>query len=154
MQALSVEQYDRLRHLGRCYWQRHATTIKRSPLRNPRLSVDALCFQPLSISPPFEGKQEQNEPLLVGALVTPVSLSLAILPSAGEVWPGDGKRRVFELPDGRYPFHAERVDDTQWLWRCPLIEDLRDLESQQEANRLAQRLLDRVMTPTSGDSGP
>ncbi|GGX79480.1 hypothetical protein GCM10007160_03440 [Litchfieldella qijiaojingensis] len=144
MQALGVEQYARLQHLARCYEHRHARTMEQSPQRNPCLTVDALCFQPLPGS--------EATGALVGTLLTPISLSLAIVPPEGETMPSEGERRVIELPGGRYPFQAERVDDRVWLWRCPLLDDLRDLETLQEANRLAQQLLDRVMTPAVDDS--
>lgn len=149
MQALGVEQYARLQRLARNYQHRHAQAIKQSPERNPRLGVDALCFQPLPGQPrDEEGPSEE----LVGALITPLSLSLAIVPSPGETMPAEGQRRLVSLPGGRYPFQAERIDDETWLWRCPLLDDLRDLETLQDANRLAQHLLDRVMTPAVDDS--
>lgn len=147
MQVLGVEQYDRLRQLARDYWRQHAGTFKRSPGRNPRLGVDALCFQPL----PEQSSQGLIDGALVGALLTPISLSLAILPAVGQTFPGEGERWIVELPDGHYPFHAEAVGEGLWLWRCPLLDNLRDLESLQEASQLAQRLLDRVMTPTPRD---
>ncbi len=42
---------------------------------------------------------------------------------------------------------AERLDATQWCWRCELLDDLSDIESLQEASRLAQRLMDKVLAP-------
>ncbi|MFC3285362.1 [NiFe]-hydrogenase assembly chaperone HybE [Litchfieldella rifensis] len=143
MQALGVEQYARLQRLARGYQHRHAQAIKRSSERNPRLGVDALCFQPL----PGQHRDGDVGEELVGALITPLSLSLAIVPPPGEAMPAEGQRRLVSLPGGRYPFHAEPIDDETWLWRCPLLDDLSDLDSLQDANRLAQHLLERVMTP-------
>lgn len=145
MQALSVEQYARLQRLAHCYQHRHARTIKASSKRNPHLSVDALCFQPLA-------EPHGEKSALIGALLTPLALSLAIVPPEGETMPVEGERCVVSLPGGRYPFWAERLDDREWLWRCPLLDDLRDLDTLQEANRLAQQLLERVMTPSVDDS--
>lgn len=133
MQALSVDDYARLQHLVRRYQQRFATEIYRSPRRNPHLNVDLLCFQP------FAGE-------LCGALLTPLSLSLALVsPTPGD-FAAASVRRV-ALPGGSYPFAPVDLGDGEGLWACELLDDLSDLDSLAEANRLAQHLLARVMTP-------
>jgi hypothetical protein len=147
MQALSPEQYDRLRRLAKAWQQQSADSLKASPRYNPRLTVDALCFQRRGFQ--SRGFQRRDD-YLVGALVTPVSLSLVLVPADTEVPPpAPGTRQTFTLPSGRYPFVAEPLAPPLWLWRCELLDDLSDLASLQEASRLAQQLMDRVMTPVS-----
>ncbi|SDK84536.1 Protein of unknown function [Franzmannia pantelleriensis] len=134
MQALSVEQYARLQQLARAYQHRCAATIKRHPARNPRLAVDLLCFQPLP---------DSDE--LVGALITPISLSLAVVSDSPRALRDDMPRRWLALPGGEYPLEPLALGESDGLWQCPLLDDLSDLESLHEANRLAQHLLERVL---------
>jgi len=144
MQSLSPEQYERLRRLA-VAWQRHqGEALKGMAGYNPRLAVDALCFQALEATSP-DGTEAAY---LAGALVTPVSLSLVLVPvEEAAVPPESSERQRFTLPSGRYPFTAECLADSLWLWRCELLDDLSDLDSMQEASRLAQQLMERVMTP-------
>ncbi|MFG6179064.1 [NiFe]-hydrogenase assembly chaperone HybE [Halomonas sp. THAF12] len=138
MQALTAEQYDRLARLAQAWQREHLVAAKVEPHFNPRLGVDALCFQPWTTDQGHHG--------LLGALITPVSLSLVWMPNDAErpaQAPGD--RLVLALPSGRYPFHAERLGDDMRLWRCPLLDDLSDLESLAHGSRLAQRLMEQVM---------
>lgn len=138
MQALSPEQYSRLRQLADAWVRRHLKSAKRDPCFNPRLGADALCFQPL-------------EDHLLGALITPVSLSMAMLPQDTEALaPDDGATRHVALPSGNYAFVAERLEAGIWFWRCRVLDDLSDVESLQHASRLAQRLMERIMTPDDG----
>lgn len=135
MQALSPEQYGRLRQLADAWTRHHFKAAKQEPHFNPRLGVDALCFQPLGDE-------------LLGALITPVSLSLAMLPQDPEALPSDdGATRRVALPSGDYLFAAERLEPGIGFWRCQVLDDLSDVESLQQASRLAQQLMERVMTP-------
>ncbi|WP_165789462.1 [NiFe]-hydrogenase assembly chaperone HybE [Billgrantia endophytica] len=144
MQALTPEQYERLRDLAAAWQQQQGRGMKASPHYNPRLTVDALCFQEL----PASLDDTLRERYLVGALVTPVSLSLALVPvEADRPSPEPESRRRFALPSGCYPFAVERLGAPLWLWRCELMTDLSDIGSLHEASRLAQQLMDRVMTP-------
>ncbi len=144
MQALTPDQYERLRDLAAAWQQQQGRALKEMAHYNPRLSVDALCFQVL----PEDQADEEETTYLAGALVTPVSLSLLLVPAEnGAPPPEPGTRRRFALPSGRYPFVAERPNPSVWLWRCELIDDLSDLDSLQEASRLAQRMMDKVMRP-------
>ncbi|WP_170064087.1 [NiFe]-hydrogenase assembly chaperone HybE [Halomonas heilongjiangensis] len=136
MQALSPEQYARLRELADAWTGRHLKAAKRDPRFNPRLTADALCFQ-------------RHGDHLLGALVTPLSLSLVLLPEASPP-PAQSTRRV-SLPSGDYAFRAEQLDETLWLWRCELLDDLSDLGSREAASRLAQQLMERVMAPAAPD---
>lgn len=138
MQALRLEQYGRLRQLADAWTRRHLKSAKREPHYNPRLGADALCFQPV-------------DDQLLGALLTPVSLSLAMLPLDPEVLaPDDGATRHVELPSGGYIFVAERLETGIWFWRCQVLDDLSDVESLQQASRLAQQLMERIMTHDDG----
>lgn len=135
MQALSPEQYGRLRRFADAWTRRHFRSAKREPHFNPRLGTDALCFQTV-------GDQ------LLGALITPVSLSLAMLPQDPEALPpDDGTMRRVALPSGDYRFAAERLEPDIWFWHCQVLDDLTDIESLPQASRLAQQLMERIMTP-------
>lgn len=134
MQALSGDQYERLSRLAAAYQQRHADDFKTAARRNPNLWVDALCFQ-------------QHGDALIGVLVTPLVLLLARIALAGEenkVQSGD--RRIVELPSGRYLLSAECLD-AEVMWQCELLDDLSALSGPTEASRLAQQVMERVMTP-------
>ncbi|WP_157955124.1 [NiFe]-hydrogenase assembly chaperone HybE [Halomonas denitrificans] len=157
MQALSAAQYARLGRLAEAWTRRYLKAAKAEPHFNPRLAVDALCFQPHPLPDGRHG--------LLGALVTPVSLSLVLVVDDDEAAPpgepADAPRLTLDLPSGRYPFawepvgegdeegHAENDDSLvpEGCWRCALLTDLSDLDSRQAASRLAQQLMERVMTP-------
>lgn len=144
MQSLTHDQYQRLFQLAKAWQRERSDAFKGSPNYNPRLTCDALCFQELLL----EEAETAPGRYLAGALVTPVSLSLVLLPGdATAAMPNEEGPCDFMLPSGRYPFMAERLDATQWCWRCELLDDLSDIESLQEASRLAQRLMDKVLAP-------
>lgn len=146
MQILSPAQYERLRCLAVAWQRQQGADLKEQPNYNPRLMVDAICFQ--SLEPVSSESDGADAAYLAGALVTPVSLSLVLVPREEATSPpAMGERQRFTLPSGRYSFTAERLSDALWLWRCELLDDLSDLNSRQEASRLAQQLMDRVMTP-------
>ncbi len=145
MLALTPEQYQRLNEMAQAWKRRHSAAFEASPGRNPQLDVDALCFQGLS----GPDKETEGSGYLVGALISPVSLSLVLFPVlASATPPAHGERRAFELPSGRYPFVAEVLEEGIWLWRCELLDDLSDLETREDGSRLAQRLMAKVMAPT------
>ncbi|MFY0990322.1 [NiFe]-hydrogenase assembly chaperone HybE [Halomonas sp. C05BenzN] len=135
MQPPSPEEYARLRELAAAWTRSHLKAAKRDPRFNPVLVADALCFQ-------RHGDQ------LLGALVTPLSLSLVVLPDAEASPPPEGEAtRGLSLPSGDYRFHARRLGDGHWLWACELLDDLSDVASRESASRLAQQLMERVMAP-------
>lgn len=139
MHALTADQYDRLRRLAMAWERRFPAAARSEAGGNASLGVDALCFQPQEMPGGQRG--------LLGALITPVSLSLALVPEADdEAFPGEGARLTLELPSGRYPFRAVSLGVGAWLWQCELLDDLSDLDSVQEGSRLAQRMMDQVMT--------
>lgn len=140
MHALTPEQYQRLRRLAEAWTARHLRESKALPQFNPRLAADALCFQNYRL--PEHGEQ------LVGALVTPVSLWLVMLPvTDADPKPTPGERCTLSLPSGRYPMDAVALGEEVACWRLVLLDDLTDVASRQDASRLAQRLMERVMAP-------
>ena len=143
MLAPTPAQYQRLEEMAQAWKQAQGGEALRSIAgANPRLDVDALCFQL------YSADESSGPSMLVGALISPVSLSLVLFPLfASDAAPAAGERRAFALPSGRYPFVAEVLDEGVWLWRCELLDDLSDLTSREEGSRLAQRLMDQVMTP-------
>ncbi|SDJ32486.1 [NiFe]-hydrogenase assembly chaperone HybE [Billgrantia gudaonensis] len=144
MQSLSLDQYERLRRLATTWEQDRREELAAASNANSRLSVDTLCFQTFDAGP----EQGHEQAYLAGALITPVSLSLVLVPAEpGNPAPQPGRRQAFGFPSGRYPFTAECLSDGTWLWRCELLDDLSDLDAAEEASRLAQRLMERVMTP-------
>ncbi|PAU79165.1 [NiFe]-hydrogenase assembly chaperone HybE [Halomonas salipaludis] len=138
MQSLTVEQYARLQQLARRYQHRCAASIKRHPARNPRLGVDLLCFQPLP--EPHAGDE------LLGALITPISLALCVVSATPVAVRDDMPRRWLALPGGEYPLVPLALGEDDGLWHCPLLDDVSDLASLHEANRLAQHMVERVLS--------
>ncbi|MGM0785765.1 MAG: [NiFe]-hydrogenase assembly chaperone HybE [Pseudomonadota bacterium] len=144
MQSLSLDQYERLRRLAATWEQDRQEELATAAHANLRLSVDTLCFQAFAPCP----EQRPEEAYLAGALITPLSLSLVLVPAeSAAAAPQPGQQQAFRFPSGRYPFTAECLSDGAWLWRCELLDDLSDLDAAEEASRLAQRLMERVMTP-------
>lgn len=139
MRALTPEQYVELRRLAHSWERRYLRQAKEMPGYNPRLGVDALCFSSVSL--------EASNDYLLGALITPLSLSLVMVPAAdsGECPAGDAVRRV-RLPSGEYPLTPLSLDGDDWVWRCELLDDLSDVDSLQQGSRLAQRLMTSVMS--------
>ncbi|MGM0536158.1 MAG: [NiFe]-hydrogenase assembly chaperone HybE [Pseudomonadota bacterium] len=141
MQALTADQYARLRQLAATWNHSHLKVAKRDSRFNPRLGVDALCFQPRRLDDQRHG--------LLGALITPVSLSLVLVIDEPAAAVPDALHLTLSLPSGRYPFVLETLGEGNWWWRCELLDDLSDVGSLQDASRLAQQLMERVMTPAS-----
>ncbi|MDR5902159.1 [NiFe]-hydrogenase assembly chaperone HybE [Halomonas icarae] len=147
MHALTPDQYQRLRRLAEAWTASHLRESKSLPQFNPLLAADALCFQCYRL--PEHGEQ------LVGALVTPVSLWLVMLPErANAPLPVAGERCTLTLPSGRYPMEAVALGDEVACWRLILLDDLTDVASRQDASRLAQRLMERVMAGDEGAQAP
>ncbi|HET8790178.1 MAG TPA: [NiFe]-hydrogenase assembly chaperone HybE [Modicisalibacter sp.] len=139
MQALSGAQYERLSRLAAAYQQHHADDFKADARRNPHLGVDALCFQPYGDA-------------LIGVLITPLALLLARIALVDEKHAAaSGDRHVVELPSGRYLLSAESLD-TEVVWLCELLDDLSALSGPMEASKLAQQVMDRIMTPADDNA--
>ena len=142
MQALGIEDYRRLERLAREWLKQHAAEYKAAANRNSSLGVDALCFQAMGDE-------------LIGVLVTPLSLSLVVLPGRSSPnEPNDAAyRRIVTLPSGQYAFLPTILSEGgEQLWYCKLLDDMAALQGPGEACRLAQRVMQRVMTPVE-DTG-
>ncbi|WP_030072882.1 [NiFe]-hydrogenase assembly chaperone HybE [Halomonas alkaliantarctica] len=141
MRTLAPHDYERLADLAVHYRDIHLRSMKQKHHFNPRLGVDALCFQFLEA--PFK---EQQESLLVGALITPCAMWLVALPSAIQQGPLTTTLRL-KLPSGVYSLTLEQLPDGNALYKRIVLEDLTDLDSMQEAARLAQRMMGQLMVP-------
>ena len=146
MRALTPEQYARLQRLAEAWTRAHLRDAKTSPGFNPRLAADALCFQ--RHDDPLLGEQ------LVGALVTPVSLWLVMVPAdEPDEMPASGSRHWLSLPSGDYPLEAVSLGEGDWCHRLALLDDLSDVVSRQAASRLAPQLMERVMAGDESGGG-
>lgn len=139
MQALSREQYQWLESLAQAYLRQHGREYRTAEKRNPRLGVDALCFQ-------------HHGEAMLGVLITPLSLSLLWVPLHDNVSRPSVRSRIVTLPSGRYPFVREVLHNGAILWRCELLDDLSTLDGPSDASRLAQHLMQCVMAPADNDA--
>lgn len=138
MQALTSEQYAQLRQLAKSWEHRYLRLAKQQEGFNPRLAADALCFQPL---PQDDGER------LVGALITPLSLALILVPADDSDYPSLATTHWLSLPSGDYPLTPLALDANDWVWQCTLLDDVSDITSLQHGSQLAQRLMTSLMTP-------
>jgi len=145
MQALTAEQYARVNQLAKAWRDCHLKAAKREPHFNPRLSVDALCFQPQRLP---DGRQG-----LLGALVTPLSLSLVVVADGVAGASPLPTTLPLALPAGHFVLEREALGEHDGYWRCELLADLSDIETLQAGSRLAQQLMERVMTPAAPQGG-
>lgn len=137
MQALTPEQYAGLRQLVSRWECRYLRAAKQQAEFNPRLTTDALCFQPL---------HQDGAEMLVGALITPLSLALILVPTAGSECPLPETVRWLSLPAGEYPLTPLALDVGDWVWHCVLLDDVSDINSLEQGSRLAQQLMTSLMT--------
>ncbi len=130
------EEYLALADMAREYRDTHLVALKQLSHYNPRLGVDALCFQRLH--------DENDTAWLVGALITPCALWLLALPAGhGAAMPKAGEYRLV-LPAGHYRLERHAFGRQAWYQRR-ILDDLGELGSMQEAARLAQQLMARLM---------
>lgn len=148
----SGEEYAMLADMARAYRDVHLVTLKASEHYNPHLGVDALCFQRLT-GPDDTGPG--GEALLAGALITPCALWLvALCPDHSADAGAAADERLLTLPSGAYRLYRHAFAERVWYQRR-ILDDLRDLGSMQEAARLAQQLMARLLTsPADGDRAP
>lgn len=137
MQTLTAQQYASLTELAKQYRDVHIHSLKQVDYFNPRLAVDALCFQPL--------EQQGGDTLLVGALITPCAMWLVALPSDSSHEEPLANTMALDLPSGRYSLSYEQLLDGSKLYKRIILDDLSDLVSMQEAAQLAQRMMMRIM---------
>lgn len=135
MRTLAAQEYARLAELALHYRDAHLRSMKQADHYNPRLGVDALCFQPW---------EEEHASLLVGALITPCAMWLVAVPHLDQHDPLGNVLRL-NLPSGHYSLSCEQLPNGSELYKRVILEDLSDLESMQEAARLAQRMMMQLM---------
>ncbi|MYL23995.1 [NiFe]-hydrogenase assembly chaperone HybE [Halomonas alkaliantarctica] len=139
MQALSADEYALLSAHARSYRDAHLKALKKQPEYNPKLGVDALCFQ-----------RWQDEVLggegRIGALISPCALSLVAIPAASVLQQAP-ESLLLSLPSGRYRLHHCLFGEFAWYQR-QILTDLRGIESMQGAAKLAQQLMERLMRPS------
>lgn len=141
MQSLTPQQYQYLAALAQAYRDVHLRLIKGTSHYNPRLGVDVLCFEPLNAT-------VNGASLLVGALFTPCELWLVVVPEQAMLTAPLDETLSFELPSGHYRLDLERLPGGYDIYKRRILDDLSDLESMQDAARLAQQMMSRLMART------
>lgn len=136
MQTLTADEYTFLSELAKAYRDVHLPAIKQKSDWNPRLGVDALCFQ------------HHDAELMVGALITPCELWLVAVPDQSQLTKPLADSLTLSLPSGAYQLSLERLPGGYELYKRAILRDLSELESMQEAARLAQQMMARLMQPT------
>lgn len=135
MQTLSAAEYAFLAELAKAYRDVHLPVLKQAGGWNPRLGVDALCFQ-------HHGVEH-----MVGALITPCELWLVAVPNQAQHTDPLADTLTLALPSGNYRLSLERLPDGHELYKRIILHDLGELDSMQEAARLAQQMMARLMQP-------
>ncbi|MDR5898221.1 [NiFe]-hydrogenase assembly chaperone HybE [Halomonas vilamensis] len=140
MQTLTADEYAALAERARNYRDARLKTLKKQTEYNPKLGVDALCFQRWQ-----DGGLEERG--LVGALISPCALSLIAIPEPEKLQGGPPDTLLLHLPSGRYRLQHCSLDGVAWYQRV-ILDDLSEIESMQEAAQLAQKLMERLMRPS------
>lgn len=133
MQTPTAEEYVFLAELARAYSDTHLRSIKQQEGWNPRLGIDALCFQ------------RHGEECMVGALITPCELWLVVVPDQSRLTAPLSDRFILTLPSGSYHLTLERLPGGYEIYKRAILHNLSDLDSMQEAARLAQLMMSRLM---------
>jgi [NiFe] hydrogenase assembly HybE family chaperone len=113
----------------------HETRMRDLPIANPRLCVEALGFRD------WRGVQ-------VGALVTPWSITIVIVPGAGG--PGSvprlatGLAQAWSFPSGEYEFHGHEAEGVGCYQQCSLFSPALEFDSQEAARTAARAALDAL----------
>lgn len=139
MQVLQAHDYGYLAELATSYRDASLSALKKEAHYNPRLSVDALCFQ-------YSDLRISGASTLVGALITPCALWMLVVPEQATLSAPLEESHVVSLPSGRYRMTLKRLPNgIEFYQRC-ILDDLSELESLQEASRLAQRMMEQLMS--------
>lgn len=133
MQTPTAEEYVFLAELARAYSDTHLRSIKQQEGWNPRLGIDALCFQ------------RHGDERMVGALITPCELWLVMVPDQSRLTAPLSDRFILTLPSGSYNLTLERLPGGYEIYKRAILHNLSDLDSMQEAARLAQQMMSRLM---------
>lgn len=135
MQILSTGEYAFVAELAHAYRDVHLSTLKQTADWNPRLGIDALCFQ------------RDTAERMLGALITPCELWLVVVPDQSALTAPLADTLTLTLPSGSYVLTLERLPGGYEVYKRAILRDLSDLESMQEAARLAQQMMSRLMQP-------
>lgn len=135
MYTLTADEYAFLAKLAKAYRDVHLPTIKRQEGWNPRLGFDALCFQ------------HHSADSMVGALITPSELWLVAVPEHSLAVEPLNDSLTLSLPSGAYQLSLERLPSGYELYKRAILNNLEELENMQEAARLAQQMMMRLMQP-------
>lgn len=105
------------------------------PVHNPKLMVEMVSFQETA-----EG--------YVGAVITPWSLNIAILPTVPTDQPmgAIGSHRDVAFPSGNYPFLSAHLDGFGALETCSLISPMEDFDDQKIVRMTAEAALEGLFT--------
>ena len=141
MHTLTADEYALLAELAKAYRDVHLPSMKHTSDWNPRLGVDALCFQ------------RHGAEHLVGALITPCDLWLVDVPQPALHSESMAETLTLSLPSGDYRLFHERLPGGYQLYKRAILGDLSELASMQEAARLAQQMMARLMQPAAVSNG-
>lgn len=136
MYTLTADEYACLAELAKVYRDVHLAEIKQKQGWNPRLGVDALCFQ------------HYGAESMLGALITPCELWLVVVPHQSSLTAPLADSLTLLLPSGTYRLALEHLPGGYALYKRVILQDLEELENMQEAARLAQQMMARLMQPT------
>ncbi len=108
------------------------TRMEGLPFLNPNLRVEAVGFRP------WEGQW-------LGALVTPWSVNLVLMPGDGE-WPSiaKGDERFVEMPAGRFRFIAGRDEELGEHHACSLFSPAQEFADHETARAVALASLEAL----------
>ncbi|MCH4813971.1 [NiFe]-hydrogenase assembly chaperone HybE [Halomonas neptunia] len=132
MYTLTADEYAYLAELAKAYRDVHLPAIKQKEGWNPRLGIDALCFQ-------------HHGDSMVGALITPCELWLVVVPDQSRLTEPLADSLRLSLPSGAYQLSLERLPSGYELYKRAILSNLEELENMQEAARLAQQMMMRLM---------
>lgn len=135
MYTLTADEYAFLAELAKAYRDMHLPSMKQKGSWNPRLGIDALCFQ------------HHGAGNMVGALITPCELWLVVVPTQSQLTEPLADSLTLSLPSGAYQLSLERLPGGYELYKRAILRDLDELENMQEAARLAQQMMVRLMQP-------
>lgn len=148
MQMLTADEYAFLAELATAYRDTHLASIKQTEGWNPRLGIDALCFQHC-----FQNSlQHCGTEYMVGALITPCELWLVAVPNQSSLTEPLADSLSLVLPSGAYRLMLERLPSGYEFYKRAILHDLSELDSMQEAARLAQQMMARLMQPVETKS--
>lgn len=133
MYTLTADEYASLAELAKAYREVHLAEIKQKQGWNPRLGVDALCFQ------------RHGAESIVGALITPCELWLVVVPRQSSLTDPWADSLTLLLPSGTYRLALERLPGGYAIYKRAILQGLGELENMQEAARLAQQMMARLM---------